>query len=109
MNGSGKSTLLKIIGGVEKAESGQIETQKGLQVVYVDQEPSFPPGTKVEDVMFDPKGSPTMAAVREYQLASQGLTEGTDKAYDRWGMLDVWRGLAWMVVSSGFCFAHTCT
>lgn len=55
MNGSGKSTLLKVIGGVEKAESGQIETQKGLQVVYVDQEPSFPSGTKVEDVMFDPK------------------------------------------------------
>lgn len=27
-----------------------------------------------------------MAAVREYQLASQGLTEGTDKAYDRWVM-----------------------
>lgn len=83
VNGSGKSTLLRVIGGVDKAESGQIETQKGLQVVYVDQEPSFPPGTKVQDVMFDPKGSPAMAAVREYQLASLELAEGTEKAYDR--------------------------
>jgi ATPase subunit of ABC transporter with duplicated ATPase domains len=85
VNGCGKSTLLRCIGGVEKAESGHIETSKGLQVVYVDQEPAFPLGTRVRDVMFDPKGSAAMAAVREYQLASQALAEGTKEAYDRWG------------------------
>jgi ATPase subunit of ABC transporter with duplicated ATPase domains len=33
---------------VEKAESGEIETLKGLTVVYVDQEPTFTPGLKVK-------------------------------------------------------------
>lgn len=83
VNGCGKSTLLRCVGGVDKPESGQIETQRGLQVVYVEQEPTFPAGTLVRDVMFDPKGSKAMAAVREYQLASQALAEGTEEAYDR--------------------------
>lgn len=48
VNGCGKSTLLRCIGGVEKAESGEIETLKGLTVVYVDQEPTFTPGLKVK-------------------------------------------------------------
>ncbi len=83
VNGCGKSTLLKCIGKVLKAESGEIETLKGLQVVYVDQEPQFKEGLKVKDVMFSPTGSPAMAAVWAYQRASEGLAEGTEEAYDK--------------------------
>lgn len=97
VNGCGKTTLLRCVGGVDKPESGQIETQRGLQVVYVEQEPSFPVGTLVRDVMFDPKGSKAMAAVREYQLASEALTEGTEEAYDRFQ-----RASAQMDVSGGW-------
>lgn len=83
VNGCGKSTLLKCIGRVLKAESGEIETLKGLQVVYVDQEPQFAEGLKVKDVMFSPTGSPAMAAVWAYQKASEGLASGTEEAYDK--------------------------
>ena len=40
-------------------------------------------GQKVSDVMFAADSSPAMAAVREYQLASQELSTGTEEAYDR--------------------------
>lgn len=83
VNGCGKSTLLKCIGGAEKAESGEIETLKGLKVVYVDQEPEFASGLKVRDVMFSPSGSPAMAAVWAYNKASDALASGTEEAYDK--------------------------
>ena len=83
INGCGKSTLLRAIGGKEKVDKGEMTTLKGLQVVYVDQEPEFPLGMRVRDVMFAADSSPAMAAVREYQLASQELTTGSDEAYDR--------------------------
>lgn len=36
-NGCGKSTMLKIIAGLEKADSGQVNIKKGAKVAYLDQ------------------------------------------------------------------------
>jgi ATP-binding cassette subfamily F protein uup len=38
-NGTGKSSLLKILAGLEKPDDGQLQTQTGLRVAYVPQEP----------------------------------------------------------------------
>ena len=38
-NGTGKSSLLKILAGLEKPDDGTLQTQTGLRVAYVPQEP----------------------------------------------------------------------
>ena len=42
-NGSGKSTLLKLLADIEHADSGEVETRKGMRVGYVAQQDNFPP------------------------------------------------------------------
>lgn len=42
INGTGKTTLLKMIAGLEEPDEGQIVTQNGLKIAYLDQNPLFP-------------------------------------------------------------------
>ena len=46
-NGTGKSSLLKILGGLERPDSGSLQLQQGLQVTYLPQEPVFTDGQSV--------------------------------------------------------------
>ena len=50
-NGSGKSTLLKILAGTERPDRGTRAVRGGIRVGYVPQDPVFPPGGTVEDVV----------------------------------------------------------
>ena len=50
-NGSGKSTLLKILAGLEPPDRGTRSARGGIRIGYVPQDPSFPPGVRVEDVV----------------------------------------------------------
>ena len=50
-NGSGKSTLLKILAGIEKPDQGTRSVRRQLRIGYVRQEPSFPGGQTVEEVL----------------------------------------------------------
>jgi ATP-binding cassette subfamily F protein uup len=50
-NGSGKSTLLKILAGLETPDRGARSVRGGVRVGYVPQDPVFPSGGTVEDVV----------------------------------------------------------
>jgi ATP-binding cassette subfamily F protein uup len=50
-NGSGKSTLLKILAGLEMPDRGARSLRGGTRVGYVPQDPVFPAGRLVEDVV----------------------------------------------------------
>src|SRR5712664_893760 len=50
-NGSGKSTLLKILAGVETPDRGARSLRGGVRIGYVPQDPVFPSGLTVDDVV----------------------------------------------------------
>src|SRR5262244_627015 len=50
-NGSGKSTLLKILVGAEAPDRGSRSLRSGVRVGYVPQDPVFPTGRTVDDVV----------------------------------------------------------
>ncbi|MBI2207152.1 MAG: ABC-F family ATP-binding cassette domain-containing protein [Candidatus Rokubacteria bacterium] len=50
-NGSGKSTLLRILAGLDTPDGGTRSVRSGIRVGYVAQDPGFPPGVTVEDVL----------------------------------------------------------
>ena len=86
-NGAGKSSLLKILGGLAKADDGQVQTQSGVRITYVAQEPVLPP----EHTIFEAasSGIAQVIALRDRYLAA---AEGEDldalqsqiEAYDAW-------------------------
>src|SRR5258708_5096300 len=50
-NGSGKSTLLKILAAIEEPDRGTRSVRGGIRIGYVPQDPTFPAGRTVEDVI----------------------------------------------------------
>lgn len=50
-NGAGKSTLLRILAGLETVDSGNVSARRSLRLAYLAQDPVFPEGLSVEDVL----------------------------------------------------------
>jgi ATP-binding cassette subfamily F protein uup len=78
-NGAGKSTLLRILAGHESPDRGTRSLRAGVRIGYVAQDPAFPAGQKVEDVVLaalagvDEEDRPARLA---QALGRAGLTEG---------------------------------
>jgi len=67
-NGTGKSTLLKILAGKEIADEGDFAFQDGLRMAYLEQQPVFPSGISVREVV-QLHESEIKTAIREYEDA----------------------------------------
>ena len=86
-NGAGKSSLLRILGGLAKADDGQLQTQGGVRITYVAQEPELNPQHTIFEAAA--AGIAHVIALRDRYLAA---TEGEDldalqseiEAYDAW-------------------------
>ena len=50
-NGSGKSSLARILAGIDEVDGGRISRRRESTVGYLAQEPVFPPGQSVRDVV----------------------------------------------------------
>jgi ABC transport system ATP-binding/permease protein len=50
-NGAGKSTLLRILAGIESPDRGRRSLRSGIRVGYVPQDPVFPAGGTVEEIV----------------------------------------------------------
>ena len=86
-NGAGKSSLLKILGGLAKADDGQLQVQNEVRITYVAQEPNLNPEHTIFQSASD--GLAEVIAIRERYLAG-GEGEDLDalqtqiEAYDAW-------------------------
>ncbi len=69
-NGTGKSTLLKILAGKEVADEGKCWINKDVDVVLLEQEPSFIENKSVLDNIFF-HDHPVIKAIKDYELMEE--------------------------------------
>ena len=69
-NGTGKSTLLRILAGKEIADEGKVWVNKDVDVVLLEQEPSFAEEKSVLDNIFF-HNHPIINAIKEYELMEE--------------------------------------
>ena len=71
-NGTGKSTLLKIMTGLEDPDSGEVVSQKGTQITYVEQQELFD-GSKT---LFEGCKSKVLSHDKECDIQDYEITQG---------------------------------
>lgn len=76
LNGSGKSSLLKIIAGIDKEYQGEIVSDKGYSVGYLEQDPKLDPAKTVKEIVQEGV-QPILDILKEYEEINEkfGLPE----------------------------------
>lgn len=76
LNGSGKSSLLKIIAGIDNQYQGEIVSDKGFSVGYLEQDPKLDPAKTVKEIVQEGV-QPIVDILKEYEEINEkfGLPE----------------------------------
>ena len=64
-NGAGKSTLLAILAGHTNPDEGEVTSNRGLRVGYLEQSPRFTPGASILETVLE--GAATRASENEWE------------------------------------------
>lgn len=77
INGTGKTTFLRVLAGLEETDQGQVITQNGIRIAYLQQNPAFPEEKQVLDYVTDGQWETdwTMASEAKGMLNQLGITE----------------------------------
>ena len=77
INGTGKTTFLRVLAGLEETDQGQLITQNGIRIAYLQQNPAFPEEKQVLDYVTDGQWETdwTMASEAKSMLNQLGITE----------------------------------
>jgi len=91
-NGTGKSTLFKILTGKDFADSGSFSFRDGLRTGYLEQQPEFPQGITVEQLV-KTHDSDIRNIIRNYenavkQQADNDTPENRNKLVDATNLMD---------------------
>ena len=84
-NGAGKSSLLRILGGLERADDGQLQAQQSLRVAFVAQEPELADDATVFDAVA--QSLAPLRALMDTYAAGQGDLDALQErieAQDGW-------------------------
>jgi ABC transport system ATP-binding/permease protein len=64
INGTGKSTLLRVLVGEEPKDSGVLDTRRGLEMLYLSQEPPLPEGATAYEAVLGGLGEWSVVKAR---------------------------------------------
>ena len=86
-NGAGKSSFLKILGGMEKADDGSFQIQRGVRTAYVMQEPTIDPESTIFEAVS--QGIAVAISARDRYLSGDAdadldALQQQIEAYDAW-------------------------
>jgi len=79
-NGSGKTSILNILSGKDTADSGQINSRKGIRISFLEQEPDLDQNLSIEETIFA-SDNEVLKVIQNYEHAL--LYPEDEKAYQK--------------------------
>lgn len=79
-NGSGKTSILNILSGKDTADSGQINSRKGIRISFLEQEPDLDQNLSIEETIFA-SDNEVLKVIQNYEHAL--LNPEDEKAYQK--------------------------